>query len=174
MKVVLRVCLALSLLASAVPSAFAQAPNTAAVMVVVLDQTGASVKDAKVSIINASTGATRNVISGTDGSALLSALPIAGHYTVTVTKQGFTADPVKDLVLRAGETATLRVKLVASGGKSEVTVYGTTEGVRSDSQIGRRMDSKVIDETPILGRKVTSLPCSTRHSARARAPATCS
>jgi outer membrane receptor protein involved in Fe transport len=62
------------------------------------------------------------------------------------------------LKLRAGETAQIKIKLVASGGKSEVTVYGTTEGVRADSQIGRRLDSATIDETPILGRKITSLP----------------
>jgi len=158
MNVVLRVGLALSLLASTAPLALAQAPNTAALTVLVFDQTGASVKDARISIVNASTGATRDVVSGADGSATLSALPISGHYTLTVTKPGFTADPVKDLALRSGETATVRVKLVASGGKSEVTVYGTSEGVRSDSQIGRRLDSKTIDETPILGRKITTLP----------------
>ena len=52
----------------------------------------------------------------------------------------------------------MKVKLVASGGKTEVVVYGTTQGVRADAQIGRRLDSATIDETPILGRKVTTLP----------------
>ena len=37
-------------------------------------------------------------------------------------------------------------------------VYGTTQGVRADAQIGRRLDDSTIDETPILGRKVTTLP----------------
>ena len=54
-----------------------------------------------------------------------------------------------------GETATLRVKLLVGSEKSEVTVYGTTAGVRADAQIGRRLDSPTIDETPILGRKIT-------------------
>ena len=31
---------------------------------------------------------------------------------------------------------------MASGGKSDVTVYGTTEGVRADAQIGKRLDSR--------------------------------
>src|SRR5207302_9979577 len=39
-----------------------------------------------------------------------------------------------------------------------VTAFGTAEGVRADAQIGRRLDSAQIDETPILGRKMTSLP----------------
>ncbi len=157
MRCVVRSWFVLFCLVLAMP-AMAQSPSTAALTVVVVDQTGAVVQDAKVSITNLATGATRDVQSGADGSASLPALSLTGTYKVSVTKQGFTAEDVTNLSLRAGETATIRVKLVASGGKSEVTVYGTTEGVRADAQIGRRLDSATIDETPILGRKITSLP----------------
>ncbi|HMG75139.1 MAG TPA: TonB-dependent receptor [Pyrinomonadaceae bacterium] len=136
----------------------AQSPNTAAMIVVVADQNGAVVKDAKVSVVNTATGAVRDAVSGDDGTATIAALPVAGEYKVTVAMTGFTTEDVTGLTFRAGETATVKVKLVASGGKSEVTVYGTTEGVRADAQIGRRLDSPQIDETPILGRKVTTLP----------------
>ena len=158
MKVVLRVCFALIYLAGAALPALAQTPNTATLTVVVLDQTGAAVKDAKVTIINNSTGASRDAMSGADGSATTSGLSVGGLYTVRVAKQGFTADDVTNLTLLAGQSAAVRVKLVASGGKSEVTVYGTSQGVRSDAQLGVRLDSKTIDETPILGRKVSTLP----------------
>jgi hypothetical protein len=50
------------------------------------------------------------------------------------------------------------VRMVVAGKTSEVTVYGTTEGTRADAQIGRRLDSQAIDNTPILGRKITTLP----------------
>jgi hypothetical protein len=116
------------------------------------------VRDAKVSITNTATGAVRDATSGPEGSVTFSALALTGGYTIGVTKSGFVADAVTGLTLRAGETATVRVKLVASGGKSEVTVYGTNQGVRADPQIGRRLDSERIDDTPILGRKVTTLP----------------
>ena len=62
-----------------------------------------------------------------------------------MTKDGFTAEDVPGLILRAGETATVKVKLVVSGGKSDVTVYGTTEGVRADAadrQAHRRRDHR--------------------------------
>src|SRR5262249_13863258 len=36
--------------------------------------------------------------------------------------------------------------------------YGTEKGVRADAQIGVSLESKTIDATPILGRKVTTLP----------------
>ncbi len=140
------------------PIAAAQSPNTATMLVTVVDQSGAVVKDAKVSVTNTATGAVREANSGEDGAATFAALSLTGEYKVTVAMTGFTAEDVTGLTLRSGETATVKVKLVASGGKSEVTVYGTTEGVRADPQIGRRLDSPVIDETPILGRKSTTLP----------------
>ena len=136
----------------------AQSPNTATMIVTVVDQTGAVVKDAKVSVVNTATGAVREAISGEGGSATIAALPLTGEYKVTVDMIGFTAEDVTGLTLRAGETAIVKVKLVAGGGKSEVTVFGTAEGVRAYPQIGLPLGSKQIDETPILGRKVTSLP----------------
>src|SRR6478735_2273138 len=114
----LSACLVLALPASA------QSPNTSTVVVFAVDQSGAVVKDAKVSVTNAQTAATRESMSGADGSATFPALSLTGSYTISVTKPGFVADDVAGLTLRAGETASVRVKLVASGGKSEVTVYG--------------------------------------------------
>ena len=120
----------------------AQSPNTASMIVVVVDQTGAVVKDAKVSVVNTATGAVREAVSGSDGSATIPALSLTGTYTVSVSKEGFGNEELKDIALRSGETATLKVKLLVGSGKAEVTVYGTTEGVRADPQIGRRLDSR--------------------------------
>jgi len=126
--------------------------------VTVVDQNGAIVKDAKISVTNIATGDVREAVSGEGGSATIAALSITGEYKVTVNMAGFTAEDVTGLTLRAGETATVKVKLVASGGKSEVTIYGTIQGVGASPQIGLPIGSKQIDETPILGRKVTTLP----------------
>jgi hypothetical protein len=150
-------CVLLVLFTLAAPAA-AQSPNTGTLIVTVVDQTGAVVPDAKVSIVNSATSAVRDLMSGANGSVTMPALSLGGVYKITVTKAGFKAEEVKDLTLRGGETAEVRVKLVASGGTNEVTVYGTDQGVRSDAQIGRRMDSQEIDATPILGRKVGTLP----------------
>ena len=136
----------------------AQSPNTATMIVTVVDQNDAVVRDANISVVNTATGAVRDAISGEDGSATMAALSLTGEYRVSVAKTGFTADDVTGLTLRAGETATVKVKLVVSGGKNEVTVFGTTQGVRSNPQIGLPLDSPQIDETPILGRKATTLP----------------
>jgi outer membrane receptor protein involved in Fe transport len=139
--------------------AFAQSsPNTSTVVVLVSDQSGAVVNDAKVAVTNNQTGAVRESTSGVDGSATFPALSLTGTYTVTVAKQGFATEEHQAISLRAGETVTLRVKLMVGSEKSEVTVYGTNAGVRADPQIGRQLDSPTVDETPILGRKITTLP----------------
>src|SRR5712692_5214247 len=145
------------LFAIAAPLA-AQSPNTATMIVVVVDQTGAILKDAKVSVVNTATGALREAVSGNDGSATIPALSLTGTYTVSVSRTGFGNEELKDITLRSGETATLKVKLLVGAGTAEVTVYGTAEGVRADPQIGRRLDSAQIDELPILGRKLSTLP----------------
>ena len=151
--------LSLPLLLSAfITFAAAQSPNTATMIVVVNDQTGAVVKDAKVSVLNTATGDLRDAVSGTDGAATFPALSLTGTYTVTVSREGFGSEERKDMTLRSGETATLKVTLLAGSQAAEVTVYGTAEGVRADPQIGLPLTTEQINETPILGRKVSTLP----------------
>ena len=104
-------------LVGALPT-FAQSPNTAALVVTVVDQTGGAVPGAQVSVRNSATGATRDVISGAEGSATITALSLTGEYRVSVAMSGFTAEDITGLTLRAGETATVKVKLVATGGTS--------------------------------------------------------
>lgn len=138
--------------------ALAQSPNTSTIVVLVSDQSGALVAGASVAITNTLTGSVREVASGTDGTAVFPALSLTGNYLVVVSKSGFAGEERADVTLRAGETATLKVRLLVGSAKAEVTVYGTAQGVRDDAQIGRRLDSPTIDETPILGRKISTVP----------------
>src|SRR4051812_35746680 len=94
------------------PPIDAQSPNTATIIVIVTDQTGAVVKDAKVSVANRATGAEREATSSSEGSATVPGLPLTGSYTVSVSKAGFGAEERTGITLRAGETATLTVKLL--------------------------------------------------------------
>ena len=139
-------------------SLVAQSPNTASMIVTAVDQNGAVVKDAKVSVVNNATGDTRENYSGSDGSVTIAALSLTGSYTITVSKDGFGTEERKDIMLRSGETATLKVTLLPGSQTAQVTVFGTTEGVRNNPQIGLPLPSTQIAETPILGRKVSNLP----------------
>ncbi len=137
---------------------FAQTPNTASMIVNVVDQNGAVVVGANVSVVNDATGATRDAVSNSDGRVTIQALALTGAYTVTVAKDGFGKEEQRNITLRSGETAGLNVTLQVGSEKAEVTVFGTAEGVRADPQIGLPLRSEQIDETPILGRKATTLP----------------
>ncbi|MFN7935003.1 MAG: TonB-dependent receptor [Bryobacteraceae bacterium] len=145
----------LFLLASAT---MAQSPNSAELTVVVLDQAGARVMDAAIELANSANGEVRRTATGSDGAAAIASLPLTGSYTLRVSKSGFGMEERAGIVPRSGESATVIVKLQVGAARSEVTVYGTADGVRADAQIGRRLESSQIDETPVLGRKVTSLP----------------
>lgn len=137
---------------------FAQSPNTATLIVEVVDQAGAVVNDAQVSLVNTATGATRDAVTGADGLATLPALSLTGTYAVKVSKEGFGSEERANIALRAGEIATVRVRVLVGAQSADVTVFGTTEGVRADPQIGRRLEKAQLDETPILGRKITTIP----------------
>jgi hypothetical protein len=139
-----------------VSNAFAQSPNTAGVAVSVVDQINATIPDALVLISN-ETGTTREATTRMDGTATINALPI-GVYSVQITKEGYASEGAQDLVLRAGETALLRVRLLPMGGTSEITVYGTEHGLRNDPEIGTRLTADQLEGIPLLGRKLSNVP----------------
>jgi hypothetical protein len=157
-KPIAHILVFLSVVLCSIQPAAAQSPNTASIIVTVLDQSGAVVKDANVTVLNSATGDSREATTNDDGSATFAALSLTGAYKVTVSRQGFGSEERNDLTLRSGETATLRVTLLAGSHNAEVTVFGTTEGVRADPQIGLPLQSQQINEAAILGRKMTTLP----------------
>jgi hypothetical protein len=121
----LSLLMALFVAALAVPLP-AQSPNTGSMTVVVVDQSDAVVKDAKVTVVNAATGAAREAFSGSDGSVIIPALSLTGTYTVKVSKAGFGDEQAGDIELRAGDTAMVRVKMLvgsASAAGDPTTCY---------------------------------------------------
>src|SRR6266446_10116646 len=100
----------------------APTPNTATIVVDVVDQAGAAVRDAKISVVNAATGAAREVRSGRDGIATIPALSLTGTYSIFVSKEGFGNEERRDITLRSGEAATLKVKLLVGEQTEAVTV----------------------------------------------------
>lgn len=138
----------------------AQTPNTASLQITVVDQNGAVIEGASVTVQNSAIGSARTLITGNDGTVSASALSLTGVYVIKVMKTGFAESEIKDVLLRSGETANIRVSLAIGSihPNADVTILGTADGVRADSQIGQSIDIKRIDETPLLGRKFSSLP----------------
>src|SRR5205085_4417295 len=135
----------------------AQSPNTGSIVVNVVDAHGASVSGAVISVTDTSTAAVRTATADSEGAASFAGLSINGNYSIKVREKGFGDAVQNDIHLRAGETAAIKVALAVGGTDPipEITVYGTADGVRNDPQIGRSIDSATMEQTPVLGRKLT-------------------
>lgn len=122
--------------------------NTGTLTGLVIDSSGAVVKDATVTATNAGTGYTRTVTTGADGDYVLADLP-TGDYQVTVTAKGFSADR---------ETATISVSVRSRSdfhlrvGPADQTVEvnaGAVELSRDDASISTLVSNTTIAETPL-------------------------
>src|SRR5262245_1495114 len=93
-------CLPILLCVALAAPILCQPPNTAAMIVAVTDQSGAAVRDARISVTNRATGAIRETVSGGDGSVTIAALSLTGSYVVNVSKAGFASEVIQDVALR--------------------------------------------------------------------------
>ena len=138
--------------------AAAQTPNTAAIRGQVLDQSAGAVVSAAVEAVNLDTGLTRRTLTDQAGYYTLADLPLTGEYRLRASAQSLAAKDLDHILLRAGEIATFLFTLDPESGRNHVTVFGTADGVRSDSpEMGSRLDLQQIDHTPVFGRKITAL-----------------
>src|SRR3954462_9237146 len=137
----------------------AQTPGTGAIRGQVLGSGGAPVASVEVTVTNEATGFSRTTRADAQGRYTLPELPLTGTYRLRAAHEGLAPQERAGIQLRGGQTAAIDVVLNPAAVEAAITVYGTAEGGQSDSpQLGNRLDAQNIQETPILGRKVTSLP----------------
>jgi outer membrane receptor protein involved in Fe transport len=152
-------CALVLLLSSLVTPVRAQSPGTGAIRGRITSESGAPVPAATITITNEATGFSRTATSDARGIYALPELPLTGTYQIRINHDGFATQERPALQLTAGQTATLDVVLKAEAVAAAITVYGTAEGVQADSpQLGTRFDNEKLQETPVVGRKLTSLP----------------
>ncbi|MDQ2747579.1 MAG: carboxypeptidase regulatory-like domain-containing protein, partial [Acidobacteriota bacterium] len=138
--------------------AAAQTIDTSTVRGRISDSNNAAVSGAKVSVVNQATGLERDAVADDDGNFTITNLPLTGKYKITVSGSGFADESRSGIELRANETASINFNLSPQGISGEVVVLGTTDGVKTDSaELGTRLDLQKIDNTPIIGRKLTNL-----------------
>ena len=133
------------------------AQSTAQIQGTVKDSTGLAVPGAAVKAIQTDTGASRTVISGTDGVYVLANLPI-GPYRLEVSRQGFTTFVQTGIVLQVGTTPTIDVALKVGAVTEQVQVEANAALVESqNTSIGQVIDNQQILELPLNGRQATDL-----------------
>src|SRR4051794_32721212 len=137
----------------------AQTPGTGAIRGQVLGAGGVPIAGAEVTVTNEATGFSRTTRADAQGRYALPELPLTGTYRLRAASAGLAPQERSGIQLRAGQTAAIDAVLNPAAVEEAITVYGTAEGVGSGSpQLGDRFDAQRIQSTPVIGRKLTSLP----------------
>jgi len=136
----------------------ARAQNfTASVRGTVMDEQGAAIVGADVTITSTDTGYSRNEKSDKDGSYGFQSLPI-GRYTLHVTKEGFKAFEEKDVVLHVNDSLTVDAQLKLGAKTETVEVVANTAQVElSNAELSGTVAGAQITQLPLNGRSFAEL-----------------
>lgn len=138
-------------------SAFAQVAGMGAISGTVRDASGASVPGAQVVVSNESKGIKRSVETTEAGVFAAPSLVPAAGYSVSVTKQGFSAFELKDIQVQVGQNMDLPVTLAVAGAATQIQVEAAAPLVDSTkTDVSQVIGEKQILELPINGRRVDS------------------
>src|SRR5512140_518206 len=113
--------------------AVAQTRDQAALRGRILDQSGAAVPGAHLTLTNPSTSFSRGADSDAEGQYAISGLPLTGTYVLSVEKPGFSPVRRDAITLRAGQAAIFDFKLGVAGAATNVTVYGANGTVNGET-----------------------------------------
>ncbi|MBA3357020.1 MAG: TonB-dependent receptor [Pyrinomonadaceae bacterium] len=122
----------------------------------VVDEKGAVLPSAGVSVLNESTGLQREATSNSEGYFAVSFLP-PGHYIVRVKREGFNSAEIKDLVLQVGDQRSLRISLSPAGPAESITVVDDASLVHTSPAVSTVIDRQFIENLPMNGRSFQSL-----------------
>ncbi len=123
----------------------------------VVDQTGARIPDAQVTVMNAERGVNRALVSNGSGIFNAGSLVPGAGYEVSVKKSGFQEKITKGIVLQVGQLIDLSVTLSVTASATEVSV--TADAPVVDAQktgVSQVVGQDQIDNLPINGRRVDS------------------
>jgi Carboxypeptidase regulatory-like domain len=138
-------------------AAFAQT-TTATIIGTVSDPTGAPVAAASVTARNVETGLKRTVVTGEEGNYRLELLPV-GTYSIEVTPtSGFKKATQTGVVIAVGDTSRVDISLELGLATEEVTITETPPDVNTSTpELGRTVNSKEIEDLPLVERNVFAL-----------------
>ena len=123
----------------------------------VMDQNGAVVPDATITITQIETGTKRTVVTNADGNYSLANLAI-GTYRLAITKTGFKETSVSNVVVNVSSTTRQDIKL-QTGAVNEV-VNITADNIQIETQsgtVGEVVSGEQVRELPLNGRSFVQL-----------------
>jgi hypothetical protein len=122
--------------------------TTGGITGVVTDAQGGTLAGAAVDVVGQETALKRSQTSGANGYYAFANLPI-GHYTVTVTHEGFQTEVLPDIAVQADRTATLNASLSVGAVSTSVTVNASPLMNAVDTTNGYVLDKTQIESIPL-------------------------
>ncbi len=123
----------------------------------VVDQSGASIPDAKVTVQNVDTGFAQSVNTGPAGDYLFPRLMV-GRYKLTCEKEGMQTYVQSGIELTVSQTATQKVVMTVGAVSQQVTITGDASLVTTQSAaISQVVSERQIVDLPLDGRQVQQL-----------------
>jgi hypothetical protein len=140
-----------------VPFIRAQAVANASVTGRVVDSSGASIGNAKVTITGTDTGIVRTTQSNEDGLYTVPSLPV-GPYMLQVTSSGFQNYTQTGIVLRVGDNVAINVSMTVGAATETVSVAADAAMVQTQqNNVSQVIDQRRIIEMPLNGRNPMQL-----------------
>jgi len=151
--------------------AWAQGVNTSTLSGAVVDPQGLGVKDAKITLTNANTGAARSTVADDAGHYNFVGLP-PGKYTMSVDGgASFAVYQNASIVLTVGETATFDPRLDLRGQQQTITVTTETAPIETTkTEVSDTVEQRRIDNLPINGRNYINFTLTNSQTTRDMAP----
>jgi outer membrane receptor for ferrienterochelin and colicin len=130
--------------------------TTGTIQGTVTDQAGSVVPEANVEVKNLETNQARTLTTDEDGRFVVLQLP-PGHYTVTISKQGFATLVQENFPLTVGQTVPLNLSMKVSQVEERVTIstIPTVDTLKTESSA--TLNEKSVGNLPVLGRKFEDL-----------------
>ena len=136
-------------------SMWAQSTNTGTIVGTITDQSGAVVPNVAVTLTEAASGAARTTTTNDAGHYLFANVN-PGHYSISLTKQGF-ATTKADTEVKVGLATTINLALQVGASSTTVEVQAAgTELQTMNATVGNTITSDALDALPSLGRDVST------------------
>jgi Carboxypeptidase regulatory-like domain len=140
-----------------VSSVSAQTSTVGSISGMVRDPQGAAVPRADVVIEEETTGQTRTVKTGEDGTYSAPSIP-AGRYKVSVSPQGFKSTVAPGIQVHVSERVVVDLTLEVGQVSEIVTITGAAQLVETESgKVSSLISEKQVQELPLNGRNYAQL-----------------
>ncbi|MGB6482784.1 MAG: TonB-dependent receptor [Candidatus Acidiferrales bacterium] len=123
----------------------------------VVDQQGAVIPGAQISVVNQATGEVRSAVTAANGVFRVDELPV-GVYRLTAVANGLSNGVINRIEIAVDQTQSVRLVLGVAGQQQSVTVTGSVSLVNTQtSQLGQVVGETQVTTLPLNGRNFAQL-----------------